>query len=237
MEKREIFESSEELCCGLAEYLYEISESAIKEFGYFSLVISGGEHILNCLSKLSKGPYLKMVDWSKWYVFWAEENVVPKIHPHSLYKQAYDAFISKVSIPSSHIISVRHGVSGESAATRYEFSIRQHVRDRKVQVSLSSDCPRFDLVLLNMEPNGHVTSFCHPNPNHSILEEDSQWVACVPSSKDRIESVALTLPVINAAANVVIVASRPELARSLDKARMVWPKDGKLAWFVEAPTW
>jgi len=37
------------------------------------------------------------IDWSKWHVFWVDERVVPKDHPDSNYKLAYDNFLSKVS--------------------------------------------------------------------------------------------------------------------------------------------
>ncbi|KAJ0026078.1 hypothetical protein Pint_08243 [Pistacia integerrima] len=246
MEGREpelrLFDSSEELDSCLADYVYQISESAVNERGSFSLVISGGD-MANRLGKLTRPPFLKTVDWSKWHVFWAEENVVPdKRHPDSFYRQAAEAFISKVPIMPTHVVSVRHGVPGESAANGYEFSIRQQVRRRTVPVSPFSDCPRFDLVLLNLGNNCHVASLY---PNHPVLEEDSQWVACVSSDASR-ESVTLTLPVINAAANVAIVASGNDVARSFSHvmmepkadepypAQLVGPKDGKLVWFVDA---
>lgn len=150
----------------------------------------------------------------------------------------------QVPILPAHVIPVGigHGISGESAANNYEFSIRQQVRNRTVPVSPSSDCPRFDLVLLTLGNHGHVASLY---PNNPVLEEDSQWVACVCNDSSR-ESVTLTLPVINAAANVAIVASGVDVARPfLDvmsgrrpigshPAQMIKPKDGKLVWFVDA---
>lgn len=48
--------------------------------------------------KLTRAPYVKTLDWSKWHVFWAEENVVGRSHPDSNYKQAKDGFLSKVCI-------------------------------------------------------------------------------------------------------------------------------------------
>lgn len=46
--------------------------------------------------KLTESPYLESVDWKKWYVFWADERVVPKDHVDSNYKLAYDGLLSKV---------------------------------------------------------------------------------------------------------------------------------------------
>ncbi|XP_050213807.1 probable 6-phosphogluconolactonase 1 [Mercurialis annua] len=247
IEKKEaevrLFDSSEELSSGFADYVHQISESAIKERGSFAIVLSGGD-IPNRLGKLTRSPFLKMVEWSKWHVFWAEENVVAKRHPDSFYWQAKQCFLSKVPILPAHIVPVSHGVPGESAADSYEFSIRQQLRNRKVSVSASSDCPKFDLILLNPEVYGHVASLFlnYPVPG----EKDTQWVTrhLIEGSKER---VILTLPVINAADNVAVVASGAEVAPMfLDAmngrnkpigstpAHRVWPKDGKLVWFVDS---
>ncbi|PPR98875.1 hypothetical protein GOBAR_AA21793 [Gossypium barbadense] len=164
--------------------------------------------LLNLL-KLSKAPYVRLVEWSKWHVFWAEENVVPKRHPDSYYWQAKQWFISKVPLLPAHVNPVSPGLSAESAANSYEFAIRQQLKSRTVQVSRSTDCPRFDLILLSLGSGGHVASLY---PNQPVLEEESQWVACV-SKDESCESVTLTLPVINAAANVTIVASGLDTAR------------------------
>lgn len=151
-------------------------------------------------------------------------------------------FLVQVPILPAHVIPVSHGVPGESAANSYEFSIRQQVRSRTVPVSPSSDCPQFDLVLLTLGTHCDVASIY---PNNPVLQEDSQWVAWVSSNSPR-ESVTFTLPVINAAANVAIVASGIDVARPffhvmMDQktnrrlpAQLVSPKDGKLVWFADA---
>ncbi|XP_038702783.1 probable 6-phosphogluconolactonase 1 [Tripterygium wilfordii] len=197
--------------------------------GSFSLVLSGD--IPKRLRKLTTPAYMKMLEhnWSKWHVFWAEENVVANNrHPDSLYRQANEAFISKVPVLPEHVVRVLQGTPGEEAANRYEFSIRQQVRNRTVAASPSNDCPRFDLIILTPESAGHL--------NHPMLEEEessSQWVAYVKSPNER---VVLTIPVINSAANVVIVADYSSLQAMRGRnppAQMVKPKDGKLVWFVD----
>ncbi|XP_043713882.1 probable 6-phosphogluconolactonase 1 [Telopea speciosissima] len=235
-----VFHNTEQLSTALAEYVIENSDTAVKERGAFSIVLSGG-NLIHLMRKLTKPPYVRMVDWSKWHVFWAEENILPKKHPESIYRQAKEAFISKVPIKSANIYSVRLGVSAEKAMEEYEFKIRQVVRSRTVAVSPSSDSPRFDLMLLMMGEDGHVASLF---PDHPVLSEESQWVACVASEGK--ESVTLTLPVINSAANVAIVATGSDVAQSVSlalgdplpsgfiPAQMVSPRDGgNLVWFLD----
>lgn len=46
--------------------------------------------------KLCEAPYNKTLDWSKWYIFWAEERAVAKSHAESNYKLTKEEFLSKV---------------------------------------------------------------------------------------------------------------------------------------------
>ncbi|KAI4366582.1 hypothetical protein MLD38_022443 [Melastoma candidum] len=239
-----VFEDVEELSSGLAEYVHRVSEEAVSDRGSFSLVLSGGD-IPHLLRKLGSLPYVRTAEWSRWHVFWAEENLVPKRHPDSFYMQAKHSFISKVPIPPAHIIPVPHGVPGDAAANAYEYSIRQLIRTRTVPASPSTDCPRFDLVILRLGPDGSISSFYF---GHSVPDEDSQWVTAVSSPNTPLERVALTLPVVNAASNVVVVASGSDAARTFCEAvagrrinedgshpaHLIRPIDGKLIWFADA---
>ncbi|CAN6479956.1 unnamed protein product [Victoria cruziana] len=231
MEDVRMFENMEELSTTLADHVAELSETAVKERGAFSLALSGGD-VPKSLRKLTGGPYLRTVDWTKWHVFWSDESLVPKRHPNSNYRQAKDDFLSKVPVLPGHVYPVNAGVPGERAAEEYEFGIRQHVRNRTVDVSRRSDCPRFDLVLLAVGPDGRVASLL---PGHSLLEEaegEDQWVAPVAGSPER---VTFTLPVINSAANVALIAASSALRLPhASPAKRVSPVDGKLVWFVDA---
>lgn len=46
--------------------------------------------------KLCEAPYDKTVDWTKWFVFWADERAVAKNHIDSNHKLTKDLFLSKV---------------------------------------------------------------------------------------------------------------------------------------------
>ncbi|CAF2050936.1 hypothetical protein HID58_036563 [Brassica napus] len=242
-----VHENLEELSIDLVDYIAEISEASIKEHGVFCIALSGGS-LINLMGKLVEPPYNKIVDWAKWYVFWADERVVGKNHDDSNYKLAKDNLLSKVNVFPRHICSINDTVSAEDAATEYEFAIRQMVKTRTVTASENSDCPKFDLILLGMGSDGHVASLF---PNHPALEVKDDWVTFLTDSpKPPPERITFTLPVINSAASVVVVATGetkanavhlaiddlPSLESSLSlPARMVQPSSGNLIWFMDKP--
>ncbi|GFZ20209.1 nitrilase-like protein 1 [Actinidia rufa] len=111
----------------------------------------------------------------------------------------------QVPIVTGHVHSINDSVSNEQAADDYEFIIRQLVRTHVISMSEISDCLKFDLVLLGMGPNGHVASLF---PNHSVLGENYKWVTFITESpKPPPERITFTLPVINSASNVAVVAT------------------------------
>ncbi|KAL2226111.1 UNVERIFIED_CONTAM: putative 6-phosphogluconolactonase 2 [Sesamum indicum] len=267
-----IHENADELRSNLAEYIADLSEASIKERGTFAVALSGGSlitlmgyvikfalslmfsgdlllslnnfELLAVSRKLCEAPYIKTIDWAKWHIFWADERVVAKSHADSNYKLAKDGLFAKVPVIYSHVHSINDTVSAERAAEDYEFVIRQLVRTRVINVSEINDCPKFDLVLLGMGPDGHVASLF---PNHSVLSEKLQWVTFITDSpKPPPERITFTFPVINSASNVAVVVTgggkaeaahlaiddigpdRPKLP-----ARMVQPTQGKLVWFLD----
>ncbi|KAG2706929.1 hypothetical protein I3760_05G125300 [Carya illinoinensis] len=240
-----IHESLDELSTNLADYIAELSEASVKERGVFAIALSGGS-LLDLIGKLCEAPYNQTVDWAKWYIFWADERVVAKNHTDSNYKQAKDGLLSKVPIVPSHVHSINVSVSAEEAADEYEFSIRQLVKTRVVSVSEIDDCPKFDLILLGMGPDGHITSLF---PNNSVLNKRDEWVTFITDSPEPPpERITFTLPVINSAFNVAIVVTGDSKAEAVHlaiddvgrdcpspPARMVQPMRGKLVWFLDKP--
>ncbi|XP_039139361.1 probable 6-phosphogluconolactonase 2 [Dioscorea cayenensis subsp. rotundata] len=240
-----IFDTYDELATDLAEYVAQLSESSVKERGYFTIALSGGS-LISLLGKLCEAPYNKTVDWTKWYVLWAEERAVSKNHSDSNYKLAKDSFLSKVSILNNHVYSINDSKTVEDAAMQYEFTIRQLVKARVLSVSGVNDCPKFDLILLCMGSDGHIAALY---PHHPALELKEDWITHITdSSEPPPERITFTLPVINSASNVVVLATGEDKARAVHlaidnvgqdfdasavPARLVEPVDGKLVWFMD----
>ncbi|KAJ3673090.1 hypothetical protein LUZ60_006464 [Juncus effusus] len=236
-----IFETVDELSMDLAEYISQLSEISVKERGCFTIAISGGP-IISLISKLCEAPYHKMLDWSKWYVFWADERAVSKTHSESNYKITKEKLLSKVPILNSHVYSLNDALTVEDAASEYEFSVRQLVKARIIDVSSSQDCPKFDLILLSLGPSGQIASLY---PSHPSLSNSDEWITFVTDCPEPPpERITFTLPVINSAGNVGIVGIGEDKKRVLEgvlgegeekagPVGMVSLVEGKLVWFLD----
>uniref|UniRef100_A0A0D6R4W3 6-phosphogluconolactonase n=2 Tax=Araucaria cunninghamii TaxID=56994 RepID=A0A0D6R4W3_ARACU len=237
-----VFENGNDLAASLAEYVAGLSESAIKERGAFSVLLSGGS-LINALRKLTETPYLNTIDWGRWHVLWADERVVAKDHPDSNYKLAYDNFLCKVPVVPGRVYSLNDSLSAEAAAEDYDTGLRQLVKTGVVDMSKNGDFPKFDLILLGMGPDGHIASLF---PGHPLLNEMEKWITFITDSpKPPPGRITVTLPVINSAANVAVVATGAGKAETLKRVlggeqhdellpvQMVSPADGKLTWFTD----
>ncbi|CAN6480367.1 unnamed protein product [Victoria cruziana] len=236
-----VFNNEEELAANLAEYVSRLSEKFVEERGAFSLVLSGGS-LIKTLRKLTEPPYLGAIKWSLWHIFWVDERVVPKDHPDSNYKLAYDGFLSKVPILPGNVCAINDSLTAEAAADDYETGLRQLVKSEVVALSTESCFPKFDLILLGMGPDGHVASLF---PGHPLIKESERWVTFLKDSpKPPPERITFTFPVINSASNIGIIVTGSGKADTVRTAledvdhpdplpvQMV-SAEGELTWFAD----
>eukprot|EP00898_Chlorokybus_atmophyticus_P006499 jgi/Chlat1/6850/Chrsp51S06568 len=241
----DIHETSEDVSDTLVQTVLQAAESAIAERGSFTLVLSGGS-LMKIAAKLADRQHAKHADFGRWHIFWADERCVPLNSADSNYKGAKDAWLGGVSIPEQQIIRINDSVSPEEAAEDYERQIRELTGGQHPKLASTPDrsLPRFDLVLLGVGPDGHVASLF---PNHPALAEQGAWILPITNSpKPPPSRITMTLPVLSAAAKVVVVAVGKEKAevvsRALERqalpgalpAQMVRPTDGSLLWLIDS---
>ncbi|XP_053824223.1 6-phosphogluconolactonase isoform X2 [Vidua chalybeata] len=104
--------------------------------------------------------------------------------------------------------------------------------------------PQFDLLLLGVGPDGHT---CSLFPGHALLQEQHSLVSfLLDSPKAPPQRVTMTLPLLNAAKALLLVATgaakapvikrilepRPEASPSLPAARLR-PRSGRLRWLLD----
>jgi 6-phosphogluconolactonase len=223
----------------LTRMIEQASAEAIAERGAFTLVLSGGSlpTLLNTLVG-SKG-----IEFDKWTVMYVDERNVPHSHLDSTHKLAMDSFLGKVGVPESQILAIQEDLPVEQAATAYAgrmMSLPESVLPRN-----EANLPILDMILLGIGYDGHVASLFPNTPQTSC--KDGSWILPVFNSpKPPPERITMTMPVINSAKNVVMVAtgeSKAEIVqRTLETqtlpgavpAQLLAPTSGKLTWILDA---
>jgi 6-phosphogluconolactonase len=164
------------------------------------------------------------VDFSKWFVLFSDERVVSLTSPDSNYKAAAEEFLSKVPVPSSQILKIKEGLTAEQAAEHYAGQMLD--LNSTVLPRTDDSMPILDMVLLGVGPDGHVASLF---PNSAATAATHGWVLPVTNSpKPPSERITLTMPVINAARNVVVSALGEGKAEVVQRALEVQSLPGAL---------
>jgi 6-phosphogluconolactonase len=198
-----------------------------------------GGSLINMLSSVAEA---KGVDFSKWWVFWVDERNVPHDSPDSNYKGCQEALLGRVGIPAEQVFAIQEGLPVKQAAVNYEGRLLG--LPPSVLPRTPDSLPVFDLILLGIGPDGHVASLF---PNRPETAATSGWVLPVSNSpKPPPERITFTMPAINAAKEVVVVAvgdSKAEIVQRVLEvqalpgalpAQMVRPSAGKLKWVLDS---
>jgi 6-phosphogluconolactonase len=198
------------------------------------------------------------IDWSKTHVFWVDERVVPHDSADSNAGAAKKALLDRLPLPQENVHAIAEGLNAAQAATEYAGRLLGLPANVLPRVPFGGDAdgasssaagavlPRFDLILLGVGPDGHVASL-FPNAAATAAQSpDTPWVLPVTNSpKPPPERITLSMPVINAAREVVVVAlgaGKSEIAqRALEvqslpgaiPAQLVRPASGAL-WLLDA---
>jgi len=193
----EVFTSFETLCLGAAERIAHAARSAVYNRKRFRLVLSGGE-TLRALYKRLAEDYRDRIQWPQLTVFFSDERCVPSPNAESNYALAAGALLSKVPIAKRNEHRLAGELDPESAARTYEKELQKECP--------TVDDPAFDVLLLNVGEDGSVASLF---PGSAALDEKSRWVMPVraPASETTAERITLTLPILNRAREVILIAA------------------------------
>jgi 6-phosphogluconolactonase len=232
-EKIHVLSDYEALSHRAALFFIEVSKSAINARGRFFIAVSGGSTPKKLFALLGT-LYRNEIQWKHVHFFWVDERCVPKEHAENNYKTAYDALISKVSIPEKNIHRIRGENDPDHEALRYEGELKNSFG--------KSVFPFFDLIILGMGEDGHTASLF---PGLESIDETKRLAIPVYVERLRSQRITLTLHVLNNAKQVLFLVSGSSKAhviadilkntarKTMYPAGLVNPVNGDVTWLVD----
>jgi 6-phosphogluconolactonase len=197
----------------------------------FTWVLSGGHTPKQLFEILAKPPYLSTIPWSRVWIFWGDERLVPPTNPESNFHMAEDALLRHVPIAPKNIFRMKGELPPAEAARDYAQQLR---------TVFGAELPAFDLIFLGMGPDGHTASLF---PGTLGLEVKDRWVVENQVNVMNTTRLTLTLPVLNNAREVWFLATGAEKADVYSRVRytpdmkypasLVAPRHGSVRWYVD----
>ena len=189
-----------------ADRFVDTARGAIAERGTCRVALSGGSTPKAVYPLLAGAP--RVVEWDRVEFFWGDERAVPPDHPESNFGVAYQMFIA-------HLPAVRpsavHRMPAE--APDIHAAALAHEADLRLAFGIrGGELPVFDLIWLGMGPDGHTASLF---PESDALTVADRLVVANRAPASEAWRMTLTFPVLNAARQVLFVATGEDKAPAL----------------------
>jgi 6-phosphogluconolactonase len=207
---------------------------ALTARGVAHVALAGGSTPAGLYERLATPEHAARVDWRKVHVWWGDERAVPPDDPASNYRMARDILLSRVPVEPAQVHRMAADPNAlDASALRYE---------KELDVALAAGpAGRLDLVLLGVGEDGHTASLF---PNAPALAVRDRRVVAVTGAPNW-PRLTLTLPVLNGARHVHVLATGAAKARAVSRALvdapgndcpagLVRPDDGQLLWLIDA---
>ena len=141
-----IFDDKMSLSKALAQEILNIAKKSISEKNCFSIVLTGGQSVLNLYKILSKSDS----NWEKWHIYIGDERCVPMRHKDRNDQVINEIWLDNSTISKNNIHFIQAELGLIEAQKEYEKVLKK--------------IDKFDVVLLSVGEDGHVASLF---PNHS----------------------------------------------------------------------
>ena len=206
------------LAASVAARLITAIIDAQVSFGDASVVLTGGGMGTASQVAVRDNPAARAVDWSAVDFFWGDERFVAGNDPDRNELQARIALLNHINLDPSrvHAMPASDGKWGHDVTAAADAHAQELAQVATRQGNASGSVPRFDVLMLGVGPDGHVASLFPDHPETAITDKT---VVPVPNSpKPPPTRISMTLPVIQSALQVWLVASGAEKAAGLAAA-------------------
>ncbi|MEV4756192.1 6-phosphogluconolactonase [Micromonospora sp. NPDC049559] len=183
------------------------------EHGQARLVLTGGRVAAAVYRAVAQLPARDAVDWSRVDLWWGDERFLPAGHPDRNETQVREALLDRLPLDPDrvHPMPASDGPDGddpEAAGRRYAAALA-------AAGTGGTGLPRFDVLMLGVGEDGHVASLF---PGHPALDWTAPVSAVRDSPKPPPVRLTLTLPTINTAHEVWLVAAGTDKSEAAGKA-------------------
>jgi len=145
-------------------------------------------------------------DWSRASFWFGDDRCVPPEHEHSNFGMAEKALLGQIEPAAVHRMQGELGP--HQGADQYELELRR---------VFGEGVPEFDLLLLGLGPDAHCASLFPGDAALGVTERLAVGVE-VPGMAPLLPRITLTLPVLNAAREVVFLVSGEDKAEAAARA-------------------
>jgi 6-phosphogluconolactonase len=182
--------------------------------GAAGVVLTGGRIAAAVYLAVRDLPARDAVDWSRVDVWWGDERFLPTGHPDRNETQARSALLDLLPLDPARVHPMPpsdgpDGADPEAAAIRYAATLAAAARPG------TATLPHFDVLMLGVGEDGHVASVF---PGQPAGYETRPVSAVRGSPKPPPVRLTLTLPAINTAEEVWLIASGADKSRAIGLA-------------------
>jgi 6-phosphogluconolactonase len=193
-----------------AARLLVATADAVATRGEAHVVLTGGGIGVATLDRAAASPLADVIDWTSVHVWWGDERFLPVGDPHRNEAQAQRALLTRLRLPEENI----HRVASPDLVSGAVKAAEAYAREL---AEFGDPAPAFDVLLLGLGSDGHVASLFPGRPEVAI--DATTVVAVEDAPKPPPSRVTMTLPTINGAREVWIIAAGAEKAAAVARAR------------------
>jgi 6-phosphogluconolactonase len=178
--------------------------------GEATVVLTGGGIAAKVYQAMASSPARHAVHWPRVTFWWGDERFLPAGHPERNETQARRAFGTLLDQARTHPMPPADGPDGddpEAAAARYARQLDAAGHPARL--------PHFDVLLLGVGGDGHIASIF---PEQPAAYEVRAVCAVRGAPKPPPTRITLTLPTINAAEQIWLMAAGPQKAGAVEMA-------------------
>ncbi len=238
-ETRHIYADSDALARAAATELLRQAQRSVAERGLFTLSLAGGSTPRKLYTLLTTDPAFAEFPWKETHLFFGDERHVPPTHLDSNYLMVSSTLLASGKVPAANVHRVRAELPDPNmTAADYDVELRSFFN----ATLRFNNCPRFDVILLGMGPDGHTASLF---PESKALQEKERWVVANWVEKFKSYRITFTFPVLNAARSVMLLIAGQDKAdmihevlvanknRPIYPVQFVQPLDGTKTWMLD----